>query len=62
MDFKPGDRVSLINSGLPMAVEVVRGDDVMVVRHDPKGRTIRETYKAAVLRKFEPPKPIRFVF
>lgn len=60
MSFQPGDRVSLVTSSLPMVVESITGDDVTCVRQDGRGKTHRETFKLATLKKFTPRGPITF--
>ncbi len=56
MTFQPGERVQLASGGLPWTVESVEGDLVTCIREAKKVE--RETFLAATLRPYVPPRPI----
>ncbi len=61
MNFKPGDRVSVIGYAIPLIVESVDGDDVVVQEYDHKKKKhVARTYKAATLHPTPKRKSIIF--
>lgn len=59
MDFKPGDVVALRGFSVPMTVESVSGDEVLVQEWDLRKKTWRSvTYKAGALQPAPRRRPI----
>lgn len=62
MDIKPGDRVTLKTSAIPMTVEKLDGDKVNCSWHNAKGKLERHTFPVAALKPFTRRRaiPVRF--
>lgn len=60
--FKPGDRVQHLLSGIPRLVEKVEGDQVTCTWPDAKGKIERDTFPASSLKPYTGRKAISVRF